>query len=46
MNISVDKLQAYPADHYCGWSTEQSLFTLGDIDSLSEFLKSKGIKVK
>ena len=26
MKISVDDLQAYLADRYCGWATEQSMF--------------------
>lgn len=26
MEISIDSLQAYLADRYCGWATEQSMF--------------------
>lgn len=26
MRISIDELQAYLADRYCGWATEQSMF--------------------
>lgn len=26
MEITVDALQAYLADRYCGWATEQSMF--------------------
>lgn len=26
MKISIDELQAYLADRYCGWATEQSMF--------------------
>lgn len=26
MKISIDELQAYLSDRYCGWATEQSLF--------------------
>lgn len=26
MKISIDELQAYLSDRYCGWATEQSMF--------------------
>ena len=26
MNITIEALQAYLADRYCGWATEQSMF--------------------
>ena len=26
MKLTFDDLQAYLADHYCGWATEQSMF--------------------
>ena len=40
MKITIDDLQAYLADRYCGWATEQSMFMklVEEIGEVAEIL--------
>ena len=43
MKISIDELQAYLADRYCGWATEQSMFMklVEEIGEVAEVLNKR-----
>ena len=43
MNISIEALQAYLADRYCGWATEQSMFMklVEEIGEVAEVLNKR-----
>ena len=43
MKITVDELQAYLADRYCGWATEQSMFMklVEEIGEVAEVLNKR-----
>ena len=43
MNISIDELQAYLADRYGGWATEQSMFMklVEEIGEVAEVLNKR-----
>ena len=43
MKITIDELQAYLADRYCGWATEQSMFMklVEEIGEVAEVLNKR-----
>lgn len=43
MELTIDALQAYLADHYCGWATEQSMFMklVEEIGEVAEVLNKR-----
>ena len=43
MKLTFDDLQAYLADHYCGWATEQSMFMklVEEIGEVAEVLNKR-----
>ncbi len=43
MKIDIDTLQAYLADRYCGWATEQSMFMklVEEIGEVAEVLNKR-----
>ena len=43
MNITIEALQAYLADRYCGWATEQSMFMklVEDMGEVAEVLNKR-----
>ena len=43
MNISIDDLQAYLSDRYCGWATEQGMFMklVEEIGEVAEVLNKR-----
>ncbi len=43
MKITIDDLQAYLADRYCGWATEQSMFMklVEEIGEVAEVLNKR-----
>ncbi len=43
MKVSIDDLQAYLADQYCGWATEESMFMrlVEEIGEVAEVLNKK-----
>ena len=43
MRIGIDELQAYLADRYCGWATEQSMFMklVEEIGEVAEVLNKR-----
>ena len=43
MKISIDELQAYLTDRYCGWATEQSMFMklVEEIGEVAEVLNKR-----
>ena len=43
MKISIDELQTYLADRYCGWATEQSMFMklVEEIGEVAEVLNKR-----
>ncbi|MBE6975782.1 MAG: nucleotide pyrophosphohydrolase [Ruminococcaceae bacterium] len=43
MDITIEALQAYLAEHYCGWATEQSMFMklVEEIGEVAEVLNKR-----